>query len=172
VSRISRGKIDLRRAPIELAAVVLSAVETSRPAIEAARHQLDIGLPARPLIVDADFVRIAQVVANLLNNAAKYTDPGGHLALSVRGEAGEAVISVRDDGVGIPAQLLPRVFDMFAQVDRTLDRAQGGLGIGLALAKSLVEMHGGTIEARSDGPGRGSEFIVRLPASEAAPERF
>ena len=169
LSRISRGKIDLRRAPIELAAVVLSAVETSRPAIEAARHQLDIGLPARPLIVDADFVRIAQVIANLLNNAAKYTDPGGHIALSVRAEAGDAVISIRDDGVGIPAELLPRVFDMFAQVDRNLDRAQGGLGIGLALAKSLVEMHGGTIEARSDGPGRGSEFIVRLPASEAAP---
>ena len=173
VSRISRGKIELRRAPIELAAVVLSAVETSRPAIEAARHQLDIGLPARPLIVDADFVRIAQVIANLLNNAAKYTDPGGHIALSVRGEGAdaviEAVISIRDDGVGIPAELLPRVFDMFAQVDRNLDRAQGGLGIGLALAKSLVEMHGGTIEARSEGPGRGSEFIVRLPASEAAP---
>src|SRR5688572_27175068 len=169
VSRISRGKIDLRRAPIELAAVVLSAVETSRPAIEAARHQLDIGLPARPLIVDADFVRIAQVIANLLNNAAKYTDAGGHIALTVRGEASDAVISVRDDGVGIPAELLPRVFDMFAQVDRNLDRAQGGLGIGLALAKSLVEMHGGTIEARSEGPGRGSEFIVRLPASEAAP---
>jgi CheY-like chemotaxis protein len=109
------------------------------------------------------------VIANLLNNAAKYTDPGGHIALSVRGEASDAVISVRDDGVGIPAELLPRVFDMFAQVDRNLDRAQGGLGIGLALAKSLVEMHGGTIEARSDGPGRGSEFIVRLPASEAAP---
>src|SRR5688500_2673423 len=173
VSRISRGKIELRRAPIELAAVVLSAVETSRPAIEAARHQLDIGLPARPLIVDADFVRIAQVIANLLNNAAKYTDPGGHIALSVRAEAGEAaieaVISIRDDGVGIPAELLPRVFDMFAQVDRNLDRAQGGLGVGVALARSLVELHGGAIEARSDGPGRGSGFIVRLLASEAAP---
>src|SRR5688572_26414874 len=169
VSRISRGKIDLRRSPVELAAVVLSAVETTRPAIEAARHKLEISLPAQPLIVEADFVRIAQVIANLLNNAAKYTDPGGHIALSARGEASEAVISVRDDGVGIPAELLPRVFDMFAQVDRNLDRAQGGLGIGLALAKSLVEMHGGTIEARSEGPGRGSEFIVRLPASEAAP---
>ena len=145
VSRISRGKIDLRRSPIELAAVVLSAVETSRPAIEAARHKLEISLPAQPLTVDADFVRLAQVLANLLNNAAKYTDPGGRIALSVRGERAdariEAVISVRDNGVGIPAELLPRVFDMFAQVDRTLDRAQGGLGIGLALAKSLVEMH-------------------------------
>ena len=167
VSRISRGKIDLRRSPIELAAVVLSAVETTRPAIEAARHKLEISLPAQPLTVDADFVRLAQVLANLLNNAAKYTDPGGRIALSVRGEGAEAVISVRDNGVGIPAELLPRVFDMFAQVDRTLDRAQGGLGIGLALAKSLVEMHSGTIQVESGGPGQGSEFIVRLPATES-----
>jgi PAS domain S-box-containing protein len=172
VSRISRGKIDLRRSPIELAAVVLSAVETTRPAIEAARHKLEISLPAQPLTVDADFVRLAQVLANLLNNAAKYTDPGGRIALSVRGEGAdavsEAVISVRDNGVGIPAELLPRVFDMFAQVDRTLDRAQGGLGIGLALAKSLVEMHAGTIQVESAGPGQGSEFIVRLPATASA----
>jgi PAS domain S-box-containing protein len=172
VSRISRGKIALRRSPIELAAVVLSAVETTRPAIEAARHKLEISLPAQPLTVDADFVRLAQVLANLLNNAAKYTDPGGHITLSVRGERAdarlEAVISVRDNGVGIPAELLPRVFDMFAQVDRTLDRAQGGLGIGLALAKSLVEMHAGTIQVQSAGPGQGSEFIVRLPATEPA----
>jgi PAS domain S-box-containing protein len=168
VSRISRGKIDLRRAPLELATVVLSAVETTRPAIEAGRHKLDISLPARPLTVDADFVRLAQVLANLLNNAAKYTDPGGEISLAVRGEGGEAVISVRDNGVGIPAELLPRVFDMFAQVDRTLERAQGGLGIGLALAKSLVEMHGGTIQVESEGPGKGSEFIVRLPASASA----
>ncbi len=172
VSRISRGKIDLRRSPIELAAVVLSAVETTRPAIEAARHRLEISLPAQPLTVEADFVRLAQVLANLLNNAAKYTDPGGRIALSVRGEGGdavtEAVISIRDNGVGIPAELLPRVFDMFAQVDRTLDRAQGGLGIGLALAKSLVEMHSGTIQVESGGPGQGSEFIVRLPATESS----
>jgi PAS domain S-box-containing protein len=167
VSRISRGKIDLRRSPIELAAVVLSAVETSRPAIEAARHKLEISLPAQPLTVEADFVRLAQVLANLLNNAAKYTDPGGRIALSVHGEGAEAVISVRDNGVGIPAELLPRVFDMFAQVDRTLDRAQGGLGIGLALAKSLVEMHAGTIHVESGGPGQGSEFTVRLPATES-----
>jgi CheY-like chemotaxis protein len=151
---------------------VLSAVETTRPAIEAARHKLEISLPAQPLTVDADFVRLAQVLANLLNNAAKYTDPGGRIALSVRGEGAdavsEAVISVRDNGVGIPAELLPRVFDMFAQVDRTLDRAQGGLGIGLALARSLVEMHAGTIQVESAGPGQGSEFIVRLPATASA----
>ena len=165
VSRISRGKIDLRRSPIELAAVVLSAVETTRPAIEAARHRLEISLPAQPLTVDADFVRLAQVLANLLNNAAKYTDPGGRIALSVRGEGAEAVISVRDNGVGIPAELLPRVFDMFAQVDRTLDRAQGGLGIGLALAKSLVEMHGGHHPGgeRRTRPG---QRIHRAPAGD------
>ena len=164
VSRISRGKIDLRRSPIELAAVVLSAVETTRPAIEAARHKLEISLPAQPLTVDADFVRLAQVLANLLNNAAKYTDPGGRIALSVRGEgARRAVISVRDNGVGIPAELLPRVFDMFAQVDRTLDRAQGGLGIGLALAKSLVEMHAGTIQVR-ERRTRPGKRIHRAPA--------
>ena len=161
VSRISRGKIELRRAAVDLAGVVASAVETSRPAIDAARHRLEIRLPPAPLHVEGDFVRLSQVVANLLNNAAKYTDPGGRIALSVQREGAEAEIRVQDNGVGLAPELLPRVFDMFAQVDRA--RAAGGLGIGLALAKMLVELHGGRIEARSDGPGRGSEFAVRLP---------
>jgi PAS domain S-box-containing protein len=164
VSRISSGKIELRRAPIELAAAVHSAVETSRPAIEAARHRLDISLPPAPVRLHGDLVRLAQVIANLLNNAAKYTDPGGRVALAVKRDGGEALISVRDNGVGISAELLPRVFDMFAQADRA--RAQGGLGIGLALARTLVEMHGGRIEARSDGLGQGSEFTIRLPVGQ------
>ncbi len=161
VSRISRGKIELRRAPVDLAGVVASAVETSRPTIDAARHHLEIRLPPAPLYVEGDFVRLSQVVANLLNNAAKYTDPGGHIALSVQREGAVAEIRVQDSGVGLAPELLPRIFDMFAQADRA--RAAGGLGIGLALAKMLVELHGGRIEARSDGPGRGSEFAVRLP---------
>ena len=161
VSRISRGKIELRRAAVDLAGVVASAVETSRPAIDAARHRLEIRLPPAPLQIEGDFVRLSQVVANLLNNAAKYTDPGGRIALSVQREGAEAEIRVQDNGVGLAPELLPRVFDMFAQADRA--RAAGGLGIGLALAKMLVELHGGRIEARSDGPGRGSEFAVRLP---------
>ena len=161
VSRISRGKIELRRAAVDLAGVVASAVETSRPAIDAARHRLEIRLPPAPLQIEGDFVRLSQVVANLLNNAAKYTDPGGRIALSVQRAGAEAEIRVQDNGVGLAPELLPRVFDMFAQADRA--RAAGGLGIGLALAKMLVELHGGRIEARSDGPGRGSEFAVRLP---------
>jgi PAS domain S-box-containing protein len=168
LSRITGGKVDLRSETVDLAAVVLSAVETSRPAIEAARHKLDISLPAEPVTLHADFVRVAQVIANLLNNAAKYTDPGGHIALVVRREGGEAVVSVRDNGVGITPEMLPNIFDMFAQGSRTLDRAQGGLGIGLTLSRNLVELHGGKIEANSDGPGKGAEFIVRLPAREAA----
>jgi PAS domain S-box-containing protein len=164
VSRISSGKIELRREPIELARAVQSAVETSSPAIEAGRHRLEVSLPGEPLPLHADFVRIAQVVANLLNNAAKYTEPGGRISLEARREGAEAVISVRDNGVGIPAELLPRLFTMFAQVDR--GRSQGGLGIGLALARSLVEMHGGRIEARSEGAGKGAEFIVRLPVAQ------
>jgi signal transduction histidine kinase len=163
VSRITRGKIELRRERVELAAVVGSAVETSRPLIEASGHQLVIALPPEPLILEADPVRLAQVIANLLNNAAKYTEPAGQIRLAARREDGEAVVSVQDSGLGIPADMLARVFDMFAQVDRTLKRAQGGLGIGLTLARNLVELHGGSIAVQSDGPGKGSEFTVRLP---------
>jgi PAS domain S-box-containing protein len=167
VSRITRGKIELRRERVELAAVVRNAVETSRPLVEAARHDLSVSVSGEPVIVEADPVRLAQVVSNLLNNAAKYTDEGGRIAVSARREGGDAVVAVRDSGAGIPEEMLPRIFEMFTQVDRTLGRAAGGLGIGLALTRSVVEMHGGRVEARSDGPGRGSEFVVRLPLAAA-----
>jgi PAS domain S-box-containing protein len=163
VSRINRGKLELRKEPTDLATVVRNAIETSRPLIESARHQLAISISTDPLMLQADPVRIAQVIANLLNNAAKYTASGGQIWISARRDGEEAVVSVRDNGAGIPAEMLPRVFEMFAQVNRTLNRSQGGLGIGLTLARNLVELHGGRIEASSDGPGKGSEFIVRLP---------
>ena len=161
VSRISSGKIELRRETVDLGTVVASGLETSRGAIEAAHHTLEVTLPREPLYVDADLVRLTQVVANLLNNAAKYTNAGGSIALEARRENGHAVISVRDNGIGISAELLPRVFDMFAQADRA--RSGSGLGVGLTLVKRLVELHGGEVHARSAGPGQGSEFVVRLP---------
>jgi signal transduction histidine kinase len=169
LSRVSRGKIALKREQTDLAAAVRAAVETSRPLIEKAGHELTIALPAGPVRVDGDPVRLAQVFANLLNNAAKYTDPGGSIRLTATADGAAAEVRVRDTGVGIPAEALPRVFDMFVQVDKTLDRAQGGLGIGLSLVRELVALHGGTIEAFSDGPGRGSEFVVRLPVLEDHP---
>jgi PAS domain S-box-containing protein len=169
ISRITRGKIELRKERVELARIVHSALETSKPLLESAGHQLHLALPAQPVLLEADPVRLAQVLANLLNNAAKYTEEGGQIWLSARPEPGEIMISVRDSGLGIPADMLPKVFELFAQVDRTLKRAQGGLGIGLALVKSLVQMHGGRVEARSAGPGQGSEFIIRLPLAADQP---
>jgi CheY-like chemotaxis protein/anti-sigma regulatory factor (Ser/Thr protein kinase) len=169
VSRITRGKIEVRKEPVELVAVLGTAVETSRPLIEAARHQLAIQVSPETMTLLADPVRLAQVVSNLLNNAAKYTEEGGQIWLSARREGQEAVICVRDNGMGISGEMLPRVFEMFAQVDCTLQRAQGGLGIGLTLAKNLVQMHEGCIEAHSEGPGKGSEFIVRLPLMPVPP---
>lgn len=171
VSRITRGKIRLRKERVDIAEVLHSAVETSRPAIDAGGHQLMLELTAEPLMVEGDPIRLAQVFANLLNNAAKYTDRGGRIRLGARLEGERVAISVRDDGMGISAAMLPRVFDLFTQVERGADRAQGGLGIGLTLVKSLVEMHGGEVEARSDGPGRGSEFVVRLEAAATEPAR-
>ncbi len=168
VSRVSRGKIELRKEPVELAAVVRSAIESSRPLIEAAGHRLAVSLPSEPLTLAIDPVRITQVIANLLNNAAKFTAEGGQIWLTARREGSGVVISVRDDGVGIPADMLEKVFEMFMQVDPSPGRAHGGLGIGLTLIERLVQMHGGTVEARSGGPGQGSEFLVRLPA--IAPE--
>ena len=163
VSRITTGKLELRREIVDLSTAIQDAVETSRPLIDQDGHRLSISLPARPLPVDADLVRLAEVFSNLLNNAAKYTEKGGRIELSVEVHERTAVVSVKDSGIGIPAELLPTVFNLFTQVDRHLHRSQGGLGIGLTLVKRLVEMHGGEVEARSAGAGLGSEFIVRLP---------
>jgi len=168
VSRISRGKIELRKELLDVSAVVRSAVETSRPLIEANQQKLQLDLPTEPLYVEGDFVRLTQIVANLLNNAAKYSDPGGEIRLAVKSEADHAAISVNDDGMGIPADELPRVFDLFMQVERQPNRVHGGLGIGLTLVKSLIELHGGTVNARSGGAGQGSEFVVRLPLAGAS----
>jgi CheY-like chemotaxis protein/two-component sensor histidine kinase len=167
VSRITRGKIALRKEPLDLATVVARAVETSRPLLDGRRHELTVALPPGPVRVEADAARLTQVVGNLLNNAAKFTDEGGHIRLTVEPDGDGAVVRVRDDGLGIAADLLPRVFDLFTQGDRSLARSEGGLGIGLTLVKSLVEMHGGTVSAHSDGPGSGSEFVVRLPVVQA-----
>ena len=163
VSRITSGKIELRKEQMELGDVVRSAIETSRPLIDAAHHQLALSLPTEPLTLEGDPVRLAQVLSNLLNNAAKYTAEWGQIRLAARRERSSVVVSVRDNGMGIPAEMLSKVFDLFTQVDRINSRTQGGLGIGLTLVRSLVEMHGGSVEARSGGPGQGSEFLVRLP---------
>jgi signal transduction histidine kinase len=169
VSRISRGKLELRKARLDLAAVMTSAVEASRPLIEEMGHDLEIALPARPVAVEADFTRLAQVFITLLNNAAKYSDRGGRIRLAAERHGDEVRVSVRDTGIGIAADQLPRLFEMFSQVGSALERSQGGLGIGLSLVKRLVEMHGGRIEARSEGLGRGSEFVVRLPVDAEQP---
>jgi len=166
VSRITRGKIELRKELVEVAAVVRSAVETSRPLIEAAGHELVLSLPSEPLGLHGDPVRLAQIFANLLNNAAKYTDAGGRITLTVRRDGEWVSTSVRDTGMGIPPDMLPKVFELFRQIERHAGHAQGGLGIGLTLVKSLVEMHGGSVEASSAGVGQGSEFVVRLPLAQ------
>ncbi len=163
VSRITRGKIELHTEPIDLAAVVACSVEASRPLLDARRHELTVQLPGQPLWVEGDATRLTQVLGNLLNNAAKYTPEGGHICLTVEAGEKEATVRVRDDGRGIAADFLPRVFDLFTQGDPSPARSEGGLGIGLTLVKSLVGMHGGRVEAHSDGPGHGSEFVVRLP---------
>lgn len=162
-TRIARGKIELRKELVDLVSVIRNVVEEARPTIDEARHQLAITLSPEPMMLDADPVRLTQVITNLLTNAVKYTPEGGQIWLSIRREDEQAVISVKDTGMGIPPEMLSQVFDMFAQVDRTLKRSRGGLGIGLTLAKNLVELHGGDIEAHSEGIGMGSEFIVRLP---------
>ncbi len=163
VSRITRGKIRLKKEHIEATAVIEHAVETVRPLIEERAHQLTVSL--RPgLKLEADPVRLEQILTNLLTNAAKYTERGGQIWLSAQREDEAIVITVRDTGVGIPPEQIPRMFDLFAQGDRSLARSEGGLGIGLTLARSLAEMHGGRLTATSAGPGTGSEFVLRLPA--------
>jgi CheY-like chemotaxis protein len=168
VSRISRGKIDLRMERLDVARVVECAVETSRPLVEEARHELSVTVPPDPVYVVGDLTRLGQVLSNLLNNSAKYTPEGGRIDLTVLQQDGHAVIRVRDNGTGIPGDMLPRIFELFNQVDRSLRRSHGGLGIGLTLARRLVEMHGGTIVAHSDGAGKGSEFVIRLPLAADA----
>jgi signal transduction histidine kinase len=168
VSRIMRGKVELRREPVYIAAVIARAVETAQPAIDAEGHALTVALPAEPLVVNGDAVRLAQVVSNLLHNAAKYTERGGQIGLTVARDGGRAVVRVRDSGIGIPADMLSQIFEMFFQADRRTKDGHGGLGIGLSLVRGLVELHGGTVEAHSGGPGAGSEFVVRLPLLPAA----
>ena len=163
LSRVRRGKVSLREEKINLQTVVVAAVEISHPLIVARKHELVVAQLSKPLWVVGDPTRLAQVLSNLLSNAAKYTPEGGHICLTVLGEGQTAAIRVRDDGQGIPQELLSRVFDLFAQVESAQEDGAGGLGIGLALVRQLVEMHGGTVEVFSDGPGRGSEFVVRLP---------
>jgi PAS domain S-box-containing protein len=169
LSRITRGKLRLRKERVDLADVVRSAVETARPLIETSAHRLAVALPPEPVWLDADPTRLAQVLANLLNNAAKYTERGGDISLTAARAEGEVVVSVRDTGIGIAAEHLPRLFEMFSQAAPALERSQGGLGIGLALVEGLVEMHGGTVAAKSEGPGKGSELVVRLPVADASP---
>jgi signal transduction histidine kinase/ActR/RegA family two-component response regulator len=166
LGRITRGKVQLRKERVDLEAVLHSAIETARPAIEGQGHELNVRLPPQPLHLDADPTRLSQIVANLLNNAAKYTERGGHIWLSAEPQDGVIAISVRDTGIGMPPESLPKIFEMFSQAAPALQRSHGGLGIGLALVRGLVELHGGTVEAHSAGLGKGSEFIVRLPAVE------
>jgi CheY-like chemotaxis protein/two-component sensor histidine kinase len=168
VSRITRGLIHVEREPVDLAFVIHSAVDTSRPLIDAAGHTLNVHLPTEPVTVYGDAVRLTQVIANLLTNAAKYTNAGGQIWIDVRKESKTAIVSVRDNGIGIEPDQLASVFEMFTQVDRSSRLAQGGLGIGLTLVRSLVGLHGGQVRAHSRGAGTGSEFIVELP-SVAAP---
>jgi PAS domain S-box-containing protein len=163
ISRIGRNKIHLRKQRIELAWVINDAVEATRPLIEERGHELSVRLPSEPICVEGDSVRLTQVVSNLLNNAAKYTEPDGRIWITAEVEADEAVIHVRDNGIGISEEMLPRVFDLFAQAGDHRTHVEGGLGIGLSLVKRLVEMHGGSVEAHSAGPGKGSEFVIRLP---------
>lgn len=169
VSRVSSGKLELRRSRVELAAIVPAAVEASRPLVEGRGHSLAVELPTEPVWLDADAARLSQVFSNLLNNAAKYTEPGGRIRLTATLSPGFIKVAITDNGVGLDAELLPKVFDAFVQADRSLSKSGGGLGLGLTLVRKLVEMHGGTVSAHSDGPGHGSRFAVTLPTVDPIP---
>jgi signal transduction histidine kinase/CheY-like chemotaxis protein len=164
VSRITRGKIELKKDAVEISQIVCQGIETASPLLEERSHVLSISVPRRGLLVDADDGRMAQVVANLLTNAAKYTDPGGEILVTAQREGGSIAIRVKDSGAGIAPEILPRIFDMFVQGKQSLDRTEGGLGLGLTIVRSVVELHGGVVTARSEGLGRGTEMEVRLPA--------
>jgi signal transduction histidine kinase len=168
VARIVRNTLELRYERVALGTVLEAALETSRPLIDAGRHELVVSVPPEPMHLRADPARLSQVFGNILNNAAKYTDPGGRIEVVARREGAQVVVSIKDSGIGIAPDVLPKVFDIFTQSQQAIERAQGGLGVGLSLVKRLTEMHGGTVEARSEGEGRGSEFVVRLPLDAAA----
>jgi PAS domain S-box-containing protein len=170
VSRITRGMITIQKQPVDVAQVITRAVETVRPLIEAREQELTVDVISEPVQVDGDPVRLPQVIANILNNAAKYTPVGGHIRIHVARRGSDVEIHVQDDGLGIRADVLPRIFDLFMQGDRALDRAHGGLGVGLTLVRRLVEMHDGSVETTSAGPGQGSEFVVRLPMRKRVTE--
>ncbi len=170
VSRISRGKIELRRERIAIQSAVEAAVEASRPLIDSKGHQLDFEIPGEPLWVEGDITRLSQVLCNLLNNAAKYTADGGRIGISLRRSGAFAELDITDNGIGIPGEMLMQIFELFTQVERDSERARSGLGIGLALARQLVELHGGSLDARSPGDGAGTTFTLRLPLQETGPE--
>jgi CheY-like chemotaxis protein len=175
VSRITQGKVELRKEPVDLRSVVNAAIELSRPLIDAARHEITVSLPTETIRLNADPVRLTQVLINLINNAVKFTPSGGHIWLigETTGEMYDGhnavCVRVRDTGVGIAAEALPHVFDMFMQGDRSLEKTRGGLGVGLTLVRDLVALHGGSVQARSDGLGTGSEFVVTLPMDPVPP---
>lgn len=172
ISRITRNKLELKRQKVKLAEVVHIALETSQPLIEAGGHRFTLQMPGEQIVIEADGTRLSQVVSNLLDNAAKFTPRGGHITLKVEREGDDAVLSVRDTGVGIPRDALPLIFEMFVQADHSLERTRSGLGVGLTLVRRLVELHGGTVEARSAGPNLGSEFTVRLPVIRGPGGRY
>jgi signal transduction histidine kinase len=163
VSRINRDKLELRLAPLAIDEVVAHAVEASRPGVEAAGHRISVQLPAPPLRIRGDLTRLAQVLGNLVNNAAKYTPAGGHIRISAEAQGDEVLLHVADDGIGVDPAMLPRLFELFLQGDGAARKAQGGLGIGLWLVRKLVALHGGSVRAHSAGPGQGSTFTVCLP---------
>lgn len=171
ISRITKGKLRLNKERVELRVIANRAAESARPAIDCRKHEFSMSLPTEPIWVEADPARLEQIIVNLLNNAAKYTDPGGLIRLSLQRAGDEAVLKVWDNGLGIRPELLPRIFDLFTQVDATLSRSHGGLGVGLALVRTLVEMHDGRVQASSTGLGEGSEFTVILPALAGIPKR-
>lgn len=168
VSRIARGKIELNKEPVEIAEVIARAIETASPLLEEQQHDLQVNVPRSGLLVNGDVTRLAQVVMNLLTNAAKYTDARGHIAVTAQKRRDIVELSIRDNGISIAADMLSRVFELFSQERQALDRSQGGLGLGLTIVRSLVKLHDGTVQAFSDGPGRGSEFLIRLPRAETA----
>ncbi len=172
ISFIEHGKIQLRKEPLDLAQTIAQSIETARSAIEGRGHHLKVTLPSEPVVLEADPARLEQVLTNLLNNAAKYMEPGGCIWVTAETRGGDVVLRVQDSGIGIDAEMLPHVFDPFWQVERTLDHSQDGLGIGLALVRKLAEMHGGTASAYSAGQGCGSQFVVCLPAHAEVLEDF